>query len=144
LHVTKNARVRLPDGRRVYATQAYWEHAFGVRARKIDAHMGRTCDKAHGMVCMNPAHIVVRATGETLAALLARVGGDGAHKKSGATDEEALWAPRTDAVEELVIAEEDIPQSMEDTMPAWRVMDYFSLAPREMHLDAGARGAVTG
>jgi hypothetical protein len=93
---------------------------------------------------MNPAHIVVRATGETLAALLARTGSDGAPKKSGAIGEEALWAPRADAVEELVIAEEDIPQSMEDAMPAWRVMDYFSLAPREMHLRAGPRDTVTG
>ena len=39
VRVQKTARVRLPDGRRVHATQLYWEYAFGLVARKIDAHM---------------------------------------------------------------------------------------------------------
>lgn len=137
--VTKTARVRLPDGRRVYATRAWWEYAFGMCARKADAHVRRTCEAAQGGgVCMNPAHIVVRATGEALAAALGRGKG-----KKGAPTEETLWAPRAGATEELVIAEEDIPRDMEDALPAWRVVDYFSLAP-EVHLHGGARRAVTG
>ncbi len=142
LHVQKTARVRLPNGRRVYATQLYWEHALGLRARKIDAHMRRTCAEAPGAVCMNPAHIVLARANEPLADFMARM--EPAGKKKAAVTEETLWQNRADATEELVIAEEDLPQDMEDELPEWRVMDYFSLVP-DVHFHARALGqAITG
>lgn len=142
IRVQKTARVRLPDGRRVYATRLYWEFAFGLVARKIDAHMQRSCTAQPGTVCMNPDHIMHLQTGEPLRAILARLA-VAAPKKTPATTEEMLWVNRADAVEELVVDEEDLPHSMEDNLPP-RMMDYFSLIP-DVHLrERPLRGAITG
>ncbi len=140
IHVRKTARVRLDDGRRVYATQAYWEHAFGVTARRIDARMRRSCAERAGFVCMSPAHISHAETGETVSALIARLWEQRAGGKPKATSggckavaktltEETLWQNRPDATEELVIDVEDIPESIETEIPAWRILDYFNLTP---------------
>jgi hypothetical protein len=84
---------------------------------------------------MNPEHIVSARTEETACELIARLWkqehgtGSPPTKKSATYDEDQVWRNHADATEELVIAEEDIPTSMEDEMPEWRVMDYFSLLP---------------
>jgi hypothetical protein len=152
--VRKSARVRLPDGRRVYATQVYWEHVFGLSARKIDAHMRRACGMRPGFVCMNPAHISHKETGEAATAMIARLWaqrdrGAAATKKSApakktAVDVEAtLWENRPDATEEMVIDAADVPDAIEAELPAWRVMDYFWLQPEvQFEPRAGDEGAV--
>lgn len=140
IHVRKTARVRLNDGRRVYATQAYWEQLVGVTARRIDAYMRRSCSERAGFVCMNPAHISHAETGESASALITRLweqrdGGKlkatslSGKKDAKAVTEETLWQNRADATEELVIDVEDIPESIEAEVPAWRILDYFNLTP---------------
>src|SRR3569832_1008574 len=151
VHVRKTARVRLRDGRRVFATQAYWELVFGLSARRIDAHMRRTCDGRSGVVCMNPVHIVSMHTDETACALIARlweeqhgVAGTAPCKKVVEDDQDRMWRNHAEATEELVIAEEDLPTSMEQELPGWRVMDYFSLLPQvQCAVDVVQDGAVT-
>lgn len=110
---------------------------------------------------MNPAHITHSHTGESAQAFIARMwaaledGGDGKPpqckllsteftdgKKSAALTEETLWVNHPDATEELVIAEEDIPGDMEDEMPTWRVMDYFSLTPEVQFVPGVVANAV--
>lgn len=152
----KSARVRLPDGRRVYATQVYWERVFGLSARKIDAHMRRACGMRPGFVCMNPAHISHKETGEAATAMIARLWAQRdlrvpaaastkkpVAKKSAVDEEETLWTNRPDATEELVIDAADVPDAIEAEMPTWRVMDYFWLGSEvQFEPRAGEDGAV--
>ncbi len=100
---------------------------------------------------MNPAHITYAVTGEPAISLITRLWEqrDGGKlkegKKTGSKREETLWQNRPDATEELVIGVEDIPESIEDEMPAWRIMDYFNLTPElQFAPRPGGEGAVTG
>lgn len=158
VHVRKAARVRLDDGRRVYATQVYWEYVFGVKARRIDAHMRRSCSPRAGFVCMNPAHISYAETGEAASALIARLWAQRAegrgekpstpskpsNSKKGTVTEETLWQNRADATEEMVMGVEDIPAAIDAPAGDWRVLDYFRLMPVvEFEQRAVGRPAVT-
>lgn len=129
VHVNTSARVRMPDGRRLNVKQYWWRHVLGVTEYKTDASMERTCARRAGMVCMNPAHILCKRTGESLADVLTRTLEQ--HKKQqkrvGDITEETLWRRNPCAVEEIVFAEEDLPSCMEDTACAPRVLDYFCL-----------------